>query len=157
MNTSGPTPQLYDGYSYWVVRMGRMMRQHMTRMLVKHDLNERILGVLMSIEGSNLDTPSAIADYMDVDRSVIARTLREMEQRNLIAVRQDGADGRLRKICLTDSGRELLVLGAQCAALTNEYFSAKLPEGMAEEIRHNFRHIVESDQSGSAGRPLLKE
>ncbi len=155
MNDDHGAPRLYDGYCYWVVRMGRSMRQHMSQRLFEHGLSEGMLGVLMSVEGSALDTPSAIAGYMDVDRSAITRTLREMEQRALVTTRKDGSDGRQRRITLTDEGIALLGAGTESARLTNAHYSSTLPEGMAEDVRRHFRRILLAEQAGTAGQPLI--
>ena len=155
MDTITYPTRLYDGYSYWVVRMGRMMRQNMRARLSAHDLNEQTLGLLMSVGGSNLTTPSAIASYMAVDRSIIARTLRDMQARNLVEIKQNSSDGRSREITLTAQGIALLELGTQCAHENNQHYSELIPEGMAEDIRLHFRRIVEAEQSAPPNQPLL--
>lgn len=157
MHVSQKPTRLCDGYTYWVVRMARTMRQNMAKCLVKHNLNERVLGVLMSIQGSHRDTPSAIANYMDVDRSIVTRTLREMQERGLIIFDRNEQDGRSRKLQLTEAGLELLELGAQCAQDNNRYFASKMPEGMDEDIRILFREIVEAEQKTPPNQPLLAQ
>lgn len=157
MDISQKPARLYDGYTYWVVRMARTMRQNMAKCLARHNLNERVLGVLMSIQGSHRDTPSAIANYMDVDRSIVTRTLREMQERGLITFDRNEQDGRSRKLHLTEAGLELLELGTQCAHDNNHYFASKMPEGMDEDIRILFRGIVEAEQNAPPNQPLLAQ
>ena len=156
METMVPPVRLYDGYTYWVVRMARLMRQTMADRLTVHDLNERILGLLMSVGGSNLTTPSAIANYMAVDRAIVARTLREMQARDLVELQANIHDGRSREIVLTAQGRALLDIGIQCAHENNMYFSSLMPGGMAGDIRLHYRSIVEAQQDTPKGQPLLK-
>ena len=65
------------------------------------------------------------------------------------------ADGRQRRITLTDEGIALLGAGTESARLTNAHYSSTLPEGMAEDVRRHFRRILLAEQAGTAGQPLI--
>jgi DNA-binding MarR family transcriptional regulator len=146
----------YDGLAYWVFRMGRVMHQDLASRLAKYDLNDRKLSVMMSIERSKMDTPTAIASYLDVDKAVIARTLRELERDGLVRLSQNSTDGRSRKIALTAAGQKRLARGIECAREMNESFARRMPTGQAEEIRNLFKRLSSgaSDQLGA--KPLLE-
>ena len=144
--------KLYDGLAYWVVRFGRLMQQDLAARLAEHDLNDRKLGVLMSIETSHKETPSAIAAYMSIDRAVVARTLKELREQGLVQHYQDLSDGRSRRVVLTAEGRKVFKLGTECARAMNEAFAAKMPQGLAAQVRQTFRQIATAsgDEAESA-------
>lgn len=154
MNRADDSFKLYDGWSYWVVRMGKTMQQDLAARLERYGLNDRKLAVLMSIETSAKDTPSAIADYMGVDRAVVARTLKEFHADDLISLHPNIEDGRSHKVSLTEKGRQKFQQGTICAREMNEYFAAKLNPGQAETIRKDFRGIVETENSTIDDKPL---
>ncbi|ALD11831.1 MarR family winged helix-turn-helix transcriptional regulator [Clavibacter capsici] len=48
---------------------------------------------------------SAVADQLGVDRSVVSRQLRQLQELGLVEVRTDAQDGRVRVVALTATGR----------------------------------------------------
>jgi DNA-binding MarR family transcriptional regulator len=49
---------------------------------------------------------SAVADQLGVDRSVVSRQLRQLQELGLVEVRTDAQDGRVRVVALTSAGRD---------------------------------------------------
>lgn len=156
MSVSRKNFKPYDALAYWVFRMGRVMHQDLASRLSKYDLNDRKLSVMMSIESSKMDTPTAIASYLDVDKAVIARTLRELERDGLARLSLNSTDGRSRKVALTASGKKLLARGIECAREMNESFAMRMPAGQAEEIRSLFKTLSSEADDQLGTKPLLE-
>jgi DNA-binding MarR family transcriptional regulator len=156
MNASSKDFRLYDGLAYWTFRMGRVMYQDLASRLARYDLNDRKLSVMMCIDASRVDTPSAIASYMDVDKAVVARTLRELERGGLVRSSQNSKDGRSRRFALTAAGKKQFAHGKQCAREMNENFAKLMPIGRAEEIRKLFKSISRSRGDEAVAKPLLE-
>ncbi|GAA5186084.1 hypothetical protein GCM10023322_31550 [Rugosimonospora acidiphila] len=65
--------------------------------------------ILAVAAGDGLGTQLAIANQVGVDRTVMTYLLDDLGRAGLIERRPDPADRRVRRIAVTDKGRELLV------------------------------------------------
>ena len=149
--------KLYDGVVYWIVRMGRALQQEMKAQLGKIDLNVRSIAVLTAVDSGRAQTPSGIARYLGVDRAVVTRTLRDLQDRGWVRLARNTADGRSHHVALTEAGKNKLAQGAACARAVNEAFAAKLPPGHADDIRLRFRDLVEHNDAAGVRPPIFDE
>jgi DNA-binding MarR family transcriptional regulator len=98
------------------------------------DSQYAILGDLVR-RGDAPPTIRELSESMDLDQSTIGQNLRPLEREGLVALVQDPADRRSRRITLTEAGRarhaqaRLLWLKAQ------QHFETGLGERAAAELR----------------------
>ena len=149
--------RLYDGVVYWIVRMGRTLQHEMAAQLAGIGLTNRTIAVLMAVDSAKKSTPSAIASYVGVDRAVVTRTLKELQDQALIDIAPNADDGRSHRVILTEAGKQKLDEGTACALDVNKAFAARLPDGQAEAIRRQFRAMVEEERDGARRQLLLDE
>ena len=71
-------------------------------------INNWQFSLLMALSGSEPPTIGQVAGALSIDRTTITANLKPLERRGLVAVVQDDADQRLRRVRLTDAGRSLL-------------------------------------------------
>ena len=118
---------LHDGPGYKLALAARVNDQFMDVSLAEMGLTRQMWCVLIAVGEQAIHQPSDIANYIGIKRSALSRTLREMDNKGLLA-RSNGngngsGDGRSTTVSLTDEGNNLL--------------AASLPLG--EQSRRRFR------------------
>ena len=63
---------------------------------------------VLSVLGLDRATQAGLARTMGLDRSVLGRLLRRMERKGLCTREPSAADGRVKLVALTESGKRLL-------------------------------------------------
>ncbi|BBD41094.1 MarR family transcriptional regulator (plasmid) [Aminobacter sp. Y103A] len=127
--------QLRDGLGFRMSRTARLMERHYELLLAEVGLSRSMWCVLVMVGLYGVATPSAMAEFLSVDRTAISRVLREMEKQGLVVrTRQDG-DRRGRDIGLTDLGQGKLEAFLPKAMLTTEHFKNKLTADEFEQIK----------------------
>ncbi|MBM6404787.1 winged helix-turn-helix transcriptional regulator [Phycicoccus sp. CSK15P-2] len=77
-----------------------------------HGLRVTQVAVLAAVRRHGPSGPTALSRALGTERSALARELRVLERRRLVAFTPDPADGRARQVGLTPEGAALL---AECA------------------------------------------
>lgn len=72
------------------------------------DLKSGQFSILMSLNRPEPPTLGAVADLLGMDRTTLTANLKPLERRGLLTVLPDGKDRRLRRLSLTDAGRDIL-------------------------------------------------
>ena len=72
------------------------------------DLKSGQFSILMSLNRPEPPTLGAVADLLGMDRTTLTANLKPLERRGLLAVFPDAKDRRLRRLSLTDAGRDIL-------------------------------------------------
>lgn len=103
----------------------------------------RLLQAVAMREGSR---PSELADAMGVDRSLVTRQLRDLEEEGKVAVRPDPSDGRAFVAELTDLGRQQIAELTEFGLRRYESFVA---DWDAEEI-HELTRLLWKFERGKA-------
>jgi DNA-binding MarR family transcriptional regulator len=67
---------------------------------------------------------SGVAEFLEVDRSIVSRQVKQLEELGLIGLRTDPADGRCRFLVLTDDAdKRLLAAGAVGDSLLHHHLA----------------------------------
>ena len=72
------------------------------------DLKSGQFSILMSLNRPEPPTLGAVADLLGMDRTTLTANLKPLERRGLLEVSPDAKDRRLRRLSLTQAGRDIL-------------------------------------------------
>ncbi|MCE7029741.1 MarR family winged helix-turn-helix transcriptional regulator [Jiella avicenniae] len=72
------------------------------------DLKSGQFSILMSLNRPEPPTLGSVADLLGMDRTTLTANLKPLERRGLLRVSPDEKDRRLRRLSLTDAGRDIL-------------------------------------------------
>ena len=87
-----------------ILELGRRMRQR----LPGDELDYSLLPVLRVLSEGGPARHTVLAERLLVDASTVSRQIRQLEQRGLVQVSPDAADGRARQVDLLPSGQRAL-------------------------------------------------
>jgi DNA-binding MarR family transcriptional regulator len=104
----------------------------------------RLLQAVALHEGSR---PSELAEAMGVDRSLVTRQLRDLEDEGKVAVRPDPSDGRAFVAELTEQGRQQI---AELTEFGMRRYESFLEGWDADEVRELTRLLWKFEQSKAA-------
>lgn len=88
-----------------VTQAARSMRTALSRSLAESGLYAGQDGVVLALAGEDGLTAGELAARLGVKAPTMTRTIGRMEVQGFLERRDDGADGRLTKVFLTESGR----------------------------------------------------
>jgi len=137
--------QLRGGLGFRVTRTSRLMERHYESLLGELGLS-RIMWCILVMRGLyGIQSPSAMADYVGVDRAVISRTLGAMDKKGMISrITLDG-DKRGRDVHLTELGQQKLDAFLPRAMETAEYFRSKLTEDEFRQLNVILDKMMEGE------------
>ncbi|WP_380057690.1 MarR family winged helix-turn-helix transcriptional regulator [Falsihalocynthiibacter sp. SS001] len=107
--------------------------------------------ILLAVETEALRFPSAIAEFVGVDRTATSRALRKMSREGLIQRNDEESDGRRTAVVVTVHGRDVLECATHAARENAAHFEAKL----SATERETLRKLIHKLQSGD-GTPLAQ-
>lgn len=84
------------------------MTQIYDRHLAPFELTIAQFGLLVQLRAASGASVGELAERMIMDATTLSRNIRPLERRGLLAAEADKADGRVRKLKLTSSGRALV-------------------------------------------------
>ena len=87
-----------------ILELGRRMR----RRLPGDQLDYPLLPVLRALHEGGPARHTVLAERLDVDASTVSRKIRQLEERGLVEVFADTADGRARQVELLPAGLQAL-------------------------------------------------
>lgn len=126
--------QLRAGFGFRFTRTARLMERHYEKLLGELGLSRIIWCVLVMRGLYKIQSPSGMASYLGVDRTVISRVLREMERNGMIVRVPLHDDKRTRGIHLTSIGEKKLYAFLPRAMDTSNYFRGKLSEQEFQQL-----------------------
>lgn len=137
---------LHNSLGYQVSRTARLLERGFETDLRKIGLTRLSWCTLLAVVNEGLRQPSAIAEFIGIDRTAASRALRQMEADGLISREKEpknkGGDGRSKNVSTTPKGDALLQSGIAAARVNAAKFEAKLsPEEHAQ-----FRKMLETLQ-----------
>jgi DNA-binding MarR family transcriptional regulator len=118
-----------------VQRASRAIGRHFDAALRPVGLNNWQFTLLMSLNQSPAPSVNELADQLVMDRTTMTKNLRVLEQRELLAICRDVADGRVKRILLTEAGRDLLMQAMSHWRAANDSVKASLPSGGLSAFR----------------------
>lgn len=128
MSSFRPRYALHDSIGYHMTLAARTFERRLEEGLRAAGLSRADWCVLLAIEEEGRRTPSAIARFLEVDRTAVSRTLRKLEASGMVTRTRGGGDGRTRRLSVTDKGRAALDAAIPAATRTQAHFNAKLTE-----------------------------
>ncbi|HWA80412.1 MAG TPA: MarR family winged helix-turn-helix transcriptional regulator, partial [Acetobacteraceae bacterium] len=76
-----------------------------------------------------------VAALLGLDRTTLTANLKPLERRGLVSDAVDDADGRTRRLVLTQAGRSLLATAVPAWRREHAAIERRLPEGRADRLR----------------------
>jgi len=98
-------------------------------------LNNWQFTMLMALAHAASQTINQIAGELGMDRTTTTKNLRPLERRGLVTIRTDNKDARVRRVSLTEEGRQLLEDALARWRAVNEEVSAGLSKEQLMTVR----------------------
>ena len=98
-------------------------------------LNNWQFTMLMALAHAASQTINQIAGELGMDRTTTTKNLRPLERRGLVTIRTDDKDARVRRVSLTEEGRQLLEDALARWRAVNEEVSAGLSKEQIVAVR----------------------
>ncbi|MDR6955937.1 DNA-binding MarR family transcriptional regulator [Ancylobacter sp. 3268] len=109
--------------------------------------------VLVHIARAGEPTMTELAQSMVLDRSALAHNLKPLQRDGYVVVRRDEADGRSRRVALTELGREKLDEALPLWRSAQDRFEAIYGVDRAAELRLALAEIFSDDFAAAFTRP----
>ncbi len=91
-----------------VQRAARVLARRYDEALRPVGLTNQQFSLLMSLNRAEPPSIGQVAPMLAMDRTTLTASLKPLERRGLVKVEPDPADGRSRRLRLTDAGRDIL-------------------------------------------------
>ena len=124
-----------------VQRAARMLARRFDDALRTIGLTNGQFSLLMSLNRPEPPDMGAVATLLGMDRTTLTAAVKPLQRRRLLKLAVDSADRRSRRMTLTPTGRQLLVLAVPIWKKTHIAVEALLPDGDPEGFRKNLRAI----------------
>lgn len=131
-------------------RLCTLLRHDARQRALPHGLRPVQVEALLYLDRCNRysDTPQAVAEYLGSTKGTVSQTLKILEREGLLRKEPDPEDGRVIRLRLTASGRDL----AQELAVPPILEKALAAEGLAaQRLADDLRHLLAAMQR-AAGR-----
>ncbi|MEP3435691.1 MAG: MarR family transcriptional regulator [Hoeflea sp.] len=143
--------QLRGGLGFRFTRTARLMERHYERLLGELGLS-RIMWCVLVMRGLyGIQSPSAMADYLGVDRAVISRILGSMDRKGMISRIPLDGDKRGRDVHLTALGKQKLDAFLPRAMETANYFRSKLTEAEFQQLNLILDKMMQGEDGALPG------
>ena len=144
-----PTPE--DAFMATILELGRRMRQR----LPGDELDYSLLPVLRVLYEGGPARHTVLAERLLLDASTVSRKIRQLEERGLVQVSPDAADGRARQVELLPSGLRAL---EQLLDRRRDVI-AEVLEGWPDADRELLRQLLDrfNHDLSSHARPTIQE
>ena len=93
-----------------------------------------------------------LAAALVLDRTTMARNLRALERDGLLASEDDPADGRVRRLRITDAGAALLERARPAWQAAQASFEAQFGAGAAGTLQGELNRLVKTVQAPETGQ-----
>lgn len=93
--------------------------------------------LLMALNRPKPPRISEVAPLLAMDRTTLTASLKPLERRGLIAIMVDNKDRRIRRLALTDAGRDLLVRAVPVWRATHAALDQMIPGGEVDRLRED--------------------
>ncbi len=119
---------------YLVNHLARIFAAALQARIKPMGLSTGVFPVMLHLWQQDGLTQRDLVARVDVEQATMANTLARMERDGLIARRPDPEDGRVRRIWLTDLGRDLQTEATAAAAQENQNVLAGLPKDERDQL-----------------------
>jgi DNA-binding MarR family transcriptional regulator len=93
--------------------------------------------LLMALNGPEAPPMGRVAELLAMDRTTLTANLKPLERRGLVEVRSDAPDRRVRRLLLTDAGRQLLVAAVPIWREQHRVVETGLPSADGDALRRD--------------------
>ena len=144
-----PQPyRLHDSLLYQMTLTSRLQERRLEERLKSLGLTRITWCVLLAVHNEGLVQPSAIADFIGIDRTATSRALRQMEASGWLARHGGSEDRRTTTVKLTPQGKALLASATPLAEENNRHFLSRLGPGEAETLARIMARMREGEARG---------
>lgn len=130
MNT--PTSSIHQSLGYWASLLARSMEAEFNKRLAVHDQTRLSWAVLGAMAFDGIDTPSGLADFLQVDRAAITRLLDKLVAQALVLRHPKDGDRRSIALSVTPQGAALAAELLELSRAVNAQFTSGLDPAEAE-------------------------
>lgn len=102
--------------------------------------------VLVALASGEPPSQLALAQQVNLDRTVMTYLLDDLEARQLITRRPDPRDRRARQVLITEEGRAHLARAQHSLSLAEARLLADLDEDDARQLRHLLMRVAQTAQ-----------
>jgi MarR family transcriptional regulator for hemolysin len=146
-----PTYRLHDGLGYKLSRLSRTMQRRFEAELAPFGISRLAWCVLAAAGLQNIHAPSALADYIGINRTAMSRLLKEMQAAGLIRREPVAGDGRAAAVTLTEKGRAVCEAVRPLSAQVAEHFYAKLTKAEAMALHGALDRLLADEEGRLSG------
>lgn len=139
--------RLHLSLGYHLSLAARMQERRLDDWLRPLGLTRTTWCILLAVENEGLTRPSAIAEFVGIDRTATSRALRQLEEAGLITRRAATNDRRMTDVALSPEARALVAQGTPLARENNRLIAEKLTPDEADDLRRLLAKTL-------AGEPL---
>ncbi len=133
---------LHDATGRLFAQVFGMMRREFDAELREHGVTITEWVVLASLHSGGVETPSDIARYGEIDRSVVTRALDRLTEKSLTKRDLNPEDRRSFTIRLTPAGRRVAKALLDANKRINERYLRGLSKAEVRELRRMLKHIL---------------
>lgn len=119
---------------YLVNHLARIFAAALQARIKPMGLSTGVFPVMLHLWQQDGLTQRDLVGRVDVEQATMANTLARMERDGLITRRRDPEDGRVRRIWLTDLGRDLQTEATAAAAQENQNVLSGLPAEERDQL-----------------------
>jgi DNA-binding MarR family transcriptional regulator len=106
-------------------------------------LNNWQFSLLMTLNRPAPMTVGELADELAMDRTTTTANLKPLERRGFLEIRQDDEDGRVRRLFLTEAGKNVLSEAIRAWSAANAAVTASLSDNELRVLRAGLLKIAE--------------
>lgn len=142
MNQVVTPDTIHQSLGYWSSLIARSMEAEFNKRLSGYDITRTGWAVLGAITYDHVSTPSALADFLKIDRAAITRLLDKLEAQGLITRNRMTENRRAISLRVTPAGR---TLAADLRAISNDVnaqFAAGLSPQEAEQYIATIKKMI---------------
>ncbi len=116
-------------------RAARAVARRFDDVLRPFGLTNGQFSLMMSLNRPVPASIKSVAALLGLDRTTLTANLTPLERRGLVSDAVDDADGRTRRLVLTQAGRSLLATAVPAWRREHAAIERRLPEGRADRLR----------------------
>lgn len=127
---------LHASMGYQLSKTARLQERGFEAGLKSLGLSRITWCILLAVQTESLRNPSAIADFVGIDRTATSRALTKMARDGLVERNEEKSDGRRASVRATTLGQERLEMATRCARKNAAHFEGKLTDTERETLRN---------------------
>lgn len=116
-------------------RAARAIGRRFDEALKPVGLNQGQYSLLVSLNRPEAPRISDVSRLLAMDRTTLTANLKPLERRGLLMITADKVDHRVRRLALTDSGRDILVQAVPIWRRTHDEVDALVAAGRLDPLR----------------------